>query len=160
MGIVIIIVRSIACSSHNIYTCWRRWFLILSCLGHCLLKSYQHGSPLPFIPKLIIAFTFFLLYLSTNFIPNPSLIFVFNFKKETLLSKYSSKIETTLEEMEELGCNVMHGVNVMTMDQHPILYRTSTQPNQVSKSPTLTNSYIFRLNFKFVEYSLIWFIGI
>ncbi|XP_022139694.1 uncharacterized protein At4g26485-like [Momordica charantia] len=41
--------------------------------------------------------------------------------KKTLLRKYGDEIETTLEELEEEGCIVMHGVNVRTMSQHPLL---------------------------------------
>ncbi|XP_022936899.1 uncharacterized protein At4g26485 isoform X2 [Cucurbita moschata] len=44
--------------------------------------------------------------------------------EETLLRKYGSDIKTTLEELKELGCSVMHGVDVMTMSQHPLLCHT------------------------------------
>ncbi|XP_022976039.1 uncharacterized protein At4g26485 isoform X2 [Cucurbita maxima] len=44
--------------------------------------------------------------------------------EETLLRKYGSDIKTTLEELKELGCSVIHGVDVATMSQHLLLCHT------------------------------------
>ncbi|KAL0560853.1 hypothetical protein IC582_001267 [Cucumis melo] len=94
---------------------------------------------------------FFNLFLSTIFIA----ISIY-----TLLKKYSSTIETTLEELEEMDCEVMHGVNVMTMDQHPLLphnsfdriifnfphagfqYSTEHEPNQIKLHQNLVRRFM------------------
>ncbi|CAK9308625.1 unnamed protein product [Citrullus colocynthis] len=62
--------------------------------------------------------------------------------------------------MDELGCNVMHGLNVMTMDRHPSLshnsfhrivfnfphaafqYFTEHQPNQIKLDQSLVRRFV------------------